>query len=175
MFYLVCSDRCKLCLVCSDWYMLFSVCSDWCMLYPGCSDWVSRGSQLKKYWSGTGNKDSCLCGLDGNCDSSEVLCNCNLRDKTLRHDTGLLTNKQDLPVTGFHFRDTTDRDSRGSITLGRLNCFGLFISITYLNKISICFKEENNAETRWQLGMHCFLNMQFAICLYHKCLIQLFD
>ena len=54
---------------------------------------------------------------------------------TWREDSGLLTNKNDLPVTQLRFGDTgvddkdgvarDDRDEKGYHTLGKFRCFGI--------------------------------------------------
>ena len=87
--------------------------------------WYSRKGFPRRYWHGdasTANQQSCRCGMKGNCESPDVLCNCDLRsDNTPRYDDGFITEKDDLPISKI--RVSIQRTNhRSSFYIGNLEC-----------------------------------------------------
>ena len=69
--------------------------------------WENRNNEPMDYWGGAApDTASCACGMDGSCQNSTVLCNCDLNDAQWRMDDGYLTYKDDLPVAKFRAGDT---------------------------------------------------------------------
>lgn len=93
--------------------------------------WLSRDSAMMTYWDGASGNATCACANRNNC-TRNAGCNCDVNDFTWREDSGLLTNKNDLPVTQLRFGDTgVDKkenitwDEKGYHTLGKFRCFGI--------------------------------------------------
>ena len=42
-------------------------------------------------------------GMEGNCINEKLLCNCDSKTPTWLNDTGLITNKNLLPITSFNY------------------------------------------------------------------------
>jgi len=99
------------------------------LLYNGNPDswWVSRDSKKMTYWGGASPADSykCACGVTNTCADSSRGCNCDKNDEFWREDSGLLTQKSDLPVLQLRFGDTGTYFERGYHTLGKLKCYGI--------------------------------------------------
>ncbi|XP_028393440.1 neurexin-4-like [Dendronephthya gigantea] len=91
--------------------------------------WVSRQGTNMTYWGGAAvHSGNCSCGMTNSC-AGKKKCNCDKNDKTWREDSGYLTDKNTLPVTGLRFGDTGERLSNGERehgyhTLGKLRCWG---------------------------------------------------
>ena len=73
------------------------------LLFPGVGGmngwWVSRDGEKMKYWGGADSVDyRCACGVIRTCADDRFGCNCDKRDQTWRNDSGLLTDKSNLPV-----------------------------------------------------------------------------
>jgi len=86
--------------------------------------WYSRKGFQRRYWHGdmrTANKQSCKCGLEGNCVSNEVLCNCDMRDQIFRYDDGYISQKEDLPVSKLRI-SIQRTNHRSSFHIGNLEC-----------------------------------------------------
>ena len=88
--------------------------------------WVSRDNVKMTYWGGATPADSykCACGVDNTCADSSRGCNCDKNDAVWREDSGLLTEKSDLPVLQLRFGDTGASFEYGYHTLGKLKCYG---------------------------------------------------
>ena len=87
--------------------------------------WYSRKGFPRRYWHGdatTASKQSCRCGLEGTCDSPDVLCNCDTREQhQMRYDDGFITEKEDLPISKI--RVSIQRTNpRSSFRIGDLEC-----------------------------------------------------
>lgn len=97
------------------------------LLYNNYSWWVSRDSKKMTYWGGASPADSykCACGVTNTCADSKRGCNCDKNDKAWREDSGLLTQKNDLPVLQLRFGDTGTYFEEGFHTLGKLKCYGV--------------------------------------------------
>ena len=88
--------------------------------------WVSRDNVKMTYWGGATPADSykCACGVDNTCADSRRGCNCDANDGVWREDSGLLTEKSQLPVSQLRFGDTGHSLEKGYHTLGKLKCYG---------------------------------------------------
>ena len=106
-------------------------CYNVALLYMGNPDgwWVSRDGNDMTYWGGATPADSykCACGVKSpnSCADPNRGCNCDKNDNVWREDSGLLTEKSDLPVTQLRFGDTGYYTEKGYHTLGKLECHGI--------------------------------------------------
>ncbi|KAK3726641.1 hypothetical protein QZH41_012272, partial [Actinostola sp. cb2023] len=64
---------------------------------------VSRDGRQMKYWGGA-SRDSgmCACGMTGSC-AKNTSCNCDANEDVWLEDSGLLNNKEDLPVISLRY------------------------------------------------------------------------
>lgn len=87
--------------------------------------WNDRNGNAKYFWSG-GNTDAhtCQCGIDGNCVDVTVKCNCDATVPLQLVDSGIITDKDILPITRLNFGRTQLETSSGVHTLGRFECTG---------------------------------------------------
>ncbi|XP_015778154.1 PREDICTED: striated muscle-specific serine/threonine-protein kinase-like isoform X2 [Acropora digitifera] len=87
--------------------------------------WVSRSSAKITYWGGgSAARSNCACGMTNSCADRRRGCNCDRNDDVWREDSGLLTDKSQLPVKQFRFGDTGDSGEQGYHTLGKMKCYG---------------------------------------------------
>ena len=87
--------------------------------------WVARNSTKMTYWGGaTPGSGKCACGMTNSCAGPSYSCNCDKNDYVLREDSGLLTDKSNLPVRQVRFGDTGESYEKGYHTLGKLKCYG---------------------------------------------------
>ncbi|EDO28997.1 predicted protein, partial [Nematostella vectensis] len=86
--------------------------------------WVSRDGHKMTSWGGapTGS-NKCACGVTGTCANPAYRCNCSSNDGTWREDSGLLTDKDTLPVIQLRAGDTDASTEDGYLTLGKLMCY----------------------------------------------------
>ena len=88
--------------------------------------WVSRGSSKMTYWGGASpGSNKCACGMTNSCTEPSLRCNCDKNDGVWREDSGLLTDKSQLPVKQLRFGDTGDSGEEGYHTLGKMKCYGV--------------------------------------------------
>ena len=94
--------------------------------------WVSRESTKMTYWGGASpGSNKCACGMTYSCADSSQQCNCGMNDAVWREDSGLLTDKTQLPVKQLRFGDTgvngakRVKDEKGYHILGKLKCYGI--------------------------------------------------
>ena len=88
--------------------------------------WVSRGSAKMTYWGGASvGSGKCACGMSNSCARPDRRCNCDKNDRAWREDSGLLTEKTQLPVKQLRFGDTGQGREKGYHTLGKLKCYGI--------------------------------------------------
>ena len=91
--------------------------------------WVSRSSTKMTYWGGATPADSqkCACGVTNpnSCADTTRGCNCDKNDEVWREDSGLLTEKSELPVRQLRFGDTGSVFEEGYHTVGKFKCFGM--------------------------------------------------
>ena len=104
-------------------------CYDSLLLQNPAGWWVSRNSSKMTYWGGAvPGSNKCACGMTNSCADPSKRCNCDKNDAVWREDSGLLTDKTQLPVKQLRFGDTTKRighDEKGYHTLGKLKCYGI--------------------------------------------------
>uniref|UniRef100_A0AAV2LBU2 Contactin associated protein 2 n=1 Tax=Knipowitschia caucasica TaxID=637954 RepID=A0AAV2LBU2_KNICA len=87
--------------------------------------WVGRGSEKHFYWGGSGpGIQKCACGIDRNCTDPKYDCNCDADHKQWREDSGLLVDKDHLPVSQVVVGDTNRPGSEAKLTVGSLRCQG---------------------------------------------------
>ncbi|KAM9712159.1 contactin-associated protein-like 2a isoform 2-T2 [Menidia menidia] len=87
--------------------------------------WVGRGSEKHFYWGGSGpGIQKCACGINRNCTDPKYDCNCDADSKQWREDSGLLINKEHLPVSQVAVGDTNRPGSEAKLTVGPLRCQG---------------------------------------------------
>ncbi|XP_031564039.1 neurexin-4-like [Actinia tenebrosa] len=85
---------------------------------------VSRDGSRLNYWGGAPpNSGKCACGVAENCTGGRRKCNCNINTMEWHEDFGLLSYKDDLPITMLRFGDVTPSE-KGYHTLGKLKCYG---------------------------------------------------
>ena len=88
--------------------------------------WVSRDSSRMSYWGGASpGSNKCACGMTNSCAYRSKGCNCDKNDLVWREDSGLLTDKSQLPVKQLRFGDTGDSKEQGYHTLGKMKCYGI--------------------------------------------------
>ena len=88
--------------------------------------WVSRDGRKMTYWGGVDSVPyKCACGFDNSCADASYGCHCDTNDLVWREDSGLLTNKSELPVMQLRFGDTGGPKEEGYHTLGKLKCYGV--------------------------------------------------
>ena len=103
-------------------------CEHTVLLYNGDMHgwWVSRDGRKMTYWGGVASVPyKCACGLSNSCANANYGCNCDTNDYVQREDSGLLTQKSDLPVMQLRFGDTSSSGEKGYHTLGKLKCYGV--------------------------------------------------
>ena len=93
------------------------------LLFRGRAWWVSRQGIRMDYWGGSDKPGKCGCAILGSCDQPDISCNCNLNDDVWRDDSGLLTDKNFLPVSQLRFGDVAGGQEEGYHTLGKLKCY----------------------------------------------------
>ena len=80
---------------------------------------------MMDHWSGArpGSRQ-CGCGSTSSCVEADLACNCDSGQEDWTHDTGLLEDREYLPVSQLHFGDTgTPLDNKEArFTLGPLRC-----------------------------------------------------
>ncbi|XP_037654242.1 contactin-associated protein-like 3 [Choloepus didactylus] len=83
--------------------------------------WLGRTNETHTYWGGSlPDAQKCTCGLEGTCTESQYYCNCDADRSEWTSNTGALSPKEHLPVTG----DVGRPDSETAYTLGPLLCQG---------------------------------------------------
>ena len=87
--------------------------------------WVSANGKMMDHWPGAKpGSQQCSCGAHKNCWDPLKACNCDSAHTEWLEDTGVITEKNELPVKELHFGDTgTPLDNReGIFLLGPLKC-----------------------------------------------------
>ena len=89
--------------------------------------WVSRNGSRMVYWGGAKpNSGKCACGMTNSCIRKNYPCNCDQNWNIWTEDSGLLTDKNTLPVTELKFGDTSTFAGNNEIgyhTIGKLRCW----------------------------------------------------
>ena len=84
--------------------------------------WVSFVGKKMKNWGGVDHtRQGCACKLTGSCAGNRH-CNCDINDVNWREDSGLLQEKEYLPVSEVRFGDTGPSEY-GYHTVGKLKCY----------------------------------------------------
>ena len=100
-------------------------CDNSMLLRGGNAWWVARHSTKMTYWGGASpGSGKCACGMTNSCANTTYSCNCDKNDDVWREDSGLLTDKSNLPVRQLRFGDTGHFFEKGYHTLGKLKCYG---------------------------------------------------
>ena len=68
-------------------------------------------------------------GMEGNCINEKLLCNCDSKTPTWLNDTGLITNKNLLPITSFNYGPLKYDIEEANVQIGKLKCSGLADSL----------------------------------------------
>ena len=88
--------------------------------------WVSCDSTKMTYWDGASpGSDKCACGMNNSCADPSYGCNWDANDNVWREDSGLLTDKTELPVKQLRFGDTVHENAKGYYTLENFKCYGI--------------------------------------------------
>ena len=89
--------------------------------------WVARNGTRMTYWGGAKpNSGKCACGMTNSCLDTSKGCNCDQNNNVWTEDSGLLTDKNALPVTELRFGDTSQANGNNEIgnhTIGKLRCW----------------------------------------------------
>ncbi|XP_057368213.1 uncharacterized protein LOC130689201 [Daphnia carinata] len=87
--------------------------------------WDDKNGESQYFWSGN-NKSmhTCQCGIDRNCVESHITCNCDSIFQKPLTDSGIITDKNILPIMRLNFGRTMENSSSGLHTLGPLECWG---------------------------------------------------
>ena len=67
--------------------------------------------------------------MEGNCINEKLLCNCDSKTPTWLNDTGLITNKNLLPITSFNYGPLKYDIEEANVQIGKLKCSGLADSL----------------------------------------------
>ena len=102
------------------------------------------------YWGGASpGSNKCACGMTNLCADSSKMCNCDKNDPVWREDSGLLTDKTQLPVKKLRFGDSATalggHDEKGYHTLGKLKCYGI---ASFISSDSEYFVDKTMRRTR---------------------------
>ena len=89
--------------------------------------WENRHGQRAQYWTSSapgGNNRYCECGQSRSCIGGfDAHCNCDINSAQWTSDSGVITDKSDLPVTAMRFGDLSGDKEEGYATLGKLYCY----------------------------------------------------
>ncbi|TSM60558.1 Contactin-associated protein like 5-2 [Bagarius yarrelli] len=87
--------------------------------------WLERGGEKRTYWGGLlPGVQHCACSLEENCIDMNFFCNCDADRNSWENDTGILSYKDDLPVSGIVIGDTNRVGSEAIFNVGPLQCSG---------------------------------------------------
>uniref|UniRef100_A0A4W4H9P2 Contactin associated protein-like 5a n=1 Tax=Electrophorus electricus TaxID=8005 RepID=A0A4W4H9P2_ELEEL len=87
--------------------------------------WLDRSGERKTYWGGfLPGVQQCACSLEENCVDMNFFCNCDADRDSWENDTGILSYKADLPVSGIAIGDTNRLGSEALYSVGPLECSG---------------------------------------------------
>ena len=86
--------------------------------------WISSSEQKMTNWGGVDHtKTGCSCSLRNTCYTKNNKCNCDINDYVLREDSGILSEKEHLPINEVRFGDTEHSSEKEYHTEGKLNCY----------------------------------------------------
>uniref|UniRef100_A0A4W5P432 Contactin associated protein-like 5b n=1 Tax=Hucho hucho TaxID=62062 RepID=A0A4W5P432_9TELE len=87
--------------------------------------WLDRSGEKQTYWGGSvPGVQQCSCSLEENCIDMNYFCNCDADTHLWVNDTGLLSNKDHLPLTEIVIGDTNRTGSAAVYRVGSLHCNG---------------------------------------------------
>nr|CAH0110956.1 unnamed protein product [Daphnia galeata] len=87
--------------------------------------WNDKEGNAKFFWTGSDSSvHTCQCGIDGNCIDPNAKCNCDATLPIPQVDSGVITDKEILPISRLNFGRTPLETSSGIHTLGRYECTG---------------------------------------------------
>uniref|UniRef100_A0AAR2LGA1 Contactin associated protein-like 5a n=1 Tax=Pygocentrus nattereri TaxID=42514 RepID=A0AAR2LGA1_PYGNA len=87
--------------------------------------WLDRSGERRTYWGGVlPGVQQCACSLEENCIDLNYFCNCDADRDSWENDTGFLSYKEDLPVSGIAIGDTSRLNSEAVYSVGPLECSG---------------------------------------------------
>nr|CAH0105711.1 unnamed protein product [Daphnia galeata] len=111
--------------------------------------WNDKEGNAKFFWTGSDSSvHTCQCGIDGNCIDPNAKCNCDATLPIPQVDSGVITDKEILPISRLNFGRTPLETSSGIHTLGRYECTG---------KVAIVGMP-TSCEDLWRIG-HSFQNL----------------
>lgn len=94
---------------------------------PGLSWWVGGPGpgRLQTHWAGAeAGSQQCACGLERRCVEPQLHCNCDARREHWAEDSGLVTQKESLPVRSLVLGDVHSPGSEAAYRVGPLQCHG---------------------------------------------------
>ncbi|CAL8306200.1 unnamed protein product [Lota lota] len=94
---------------------------------PAFSWWIGGPSpgEIHTHWGGAvPGSQQCACGLQENCLHPKHLCNCDADQPQWANDSGLLTNKETLPLRSLVLGDIQRPGSEAAYRVGPLRCHG---------------------------------------------------
>ncbi|XP_067117078.1 contactin-associated protein-like 5 [Osmerus mordax] len=87
--------------------------------------WLDRDGERRTYWAGfQPGIQQCSCSLEENCIDTNFFCNCDADRDSWATDTGLVSFKDHLPMTGMVVGDTHRTGSLVTYRVGPLQCSG---------------------------------------------------
>ncbi|XP_076854460.1 contactin-associated protein-like 5 isoform X2 [Brachyhypopomus gauderio] len=87
--------------------------------------WLDRTGERRTYWGGfLPGVQQCSCSLEETCVDMNFFCNCDADRDSWENDTGILSYKADLPVSGIAIGDTNRLGSEAIYSIGPLECSG---------------------------------------------------
>ena len=125
--------------------------------------WNNRFGNSQYFWDGSGgNAHICRCGIDRNCIDRSLMCNCDKAAPEQLYDigelpykricmsftlitinfSGVITDKEILPIIRLNFGHTYVNSSSGVHTLGKFECTGQ-VAVT---------KIPSSCEDLWRIG-----------------------
>lgn len=85
--------------------------------------WTSvKGQKMTNFGDVNHSQSGCSCHLTNSC-AGKHKCNCDMNDNVWREDSGILKEKEFLPVSEVRFGDTGDPGEMGYYTVGKLMCY----------------------------------------------------
>ncbi|KAM4556058.1 contactin-associated protein-like 4 [Fundulus diaphanus] len=81
--------------------------------------------RVQTYWGGAHpGSQQCACGLQGDCVDPQHYCNCDADSLEWTEDSGLVTNKESIPVRSLVLGDVQRPGSEAMYRVGPLRCYG---------------------------------------------------
>ena len=98
--------------------------------------WISSTKQNMTNWGGVDHtKTGCSCSLRNTCYTKNKKCNCDTNDNVWREDSGILSEKEYLPINEVRFGDKGSSIEKGYHTVGNSNAikykFQTFLTLSF--------------------------------------------